>query len=124
MTYVNTQYHYDAGAPCITCQSGAIAMPGLKFEHGYDIYLEDATLRYNNLVTGDEIWIYDARGNRRALAPKRPDAFLAQLQHAVDCVRKGHRSALIDASSARMALAVCLKEQQAVLTDKTVRIGK
>jgi predicted dehydrogenase len=123
VTYVQSHYLYDGGAPCVTCQSGAISMPTLSFEHGYDIYLEGAMLRYNSVVTGDDIWLYPAKGERKVIRPRRKEAFVAQLQHTVDSITSGQQSELINARSARQALAVVLKEQQSVLTGKQVKIG-
>ncbi|MDQ3814230.1 MAG: Gfo/Idh/MocA family oxidoreductase, partial [Armatimonadota bacterium] len=123
VTYLQTQYVYEDQRPCITCQSGAIAMPGLMFEHGYDIYLEKATLQFNNLFTGEDIWLYPAAGPKRALRPRGKEAFVAQLQHVVECVKAKRDSDIISAHSARQALAVCLQEQQSVVTGKAVRVN-
>jgi predicted dehydrogenase len=122
VTYLQSQYLYDGNSACITSQSGAIAASGLSFEHGFDIYLENATILFNNLSTGEEIWIFTG-GEKRVLRPARPDAFVAQLQHACECVAAGRESALISATSARNALAVCLKEQESVLTGETVTVA-
>ncbi|MBV9866378.1 MAG: Gfo/Idh/MocA family oxidoreductase [Abitibacteriaceae bacterium] len=122
ITYLQTQYLYAGGGPCITCQSGAIATPSLMFEHGYDIYLEKATLQYNNLFTGDDIWLYPEKGQKRVLRPRRKEAFVAQLQHATECVAANRESDIIAAPLARQALAVCLQEQKSVLTGKAVNI--
>jgi len=123
VTYVHSQYSYLGGAPCVTCQSGAISMPTLSFEHGYDIYLERAMLRYNSVVTGEDIWLYPQEGEMQKIRPDRPEAFTAQLQHAVDCVVSGQESELINATSARRALAVVLKEQESVITGQSVQVG-
>lgn len=114
--YVNTQYDYGKGGPAVTAQSGAIAQPSLAFEHGFDIYLEKATIQYNNLFTGEDLWVYPAEGERQVVTPNRPDAFVAQLQHATQCVASGEESDLISGASAREALVVCLKELEAVET--------
>ena len=122
MTYLQTQYIYPDG-PSVSCQSGAIAMSGLSFEHGFDIYLEKATLRFNNIATGEDIWIYTEDG-MQTLRPQRKEAFEAQLQHAVNCVEQSTPSPLIDAISARRALEVCLLEQQSAATGQAVEIPK
>lgn len=120
--YVQSHYLYEGGLPCITCQSGAIAMSGVMFEHGYDIYLEKATLQYNNKTTGAEILLYTDDGKKKAVTPRRKDAFVAQLQHVVECVASATPSDLISGESARNSLRVCLLEQQSVLTGKAIRI--
>jgi len=123
ITYLQTQYLYGGtDAPAVSCHSGAIAQPALSFEHGFDIYLEKATLQYNNLFTGSELWIYEGDAPRRVLRPQRPDGFVAQLQHAVECVRTGEASELISGESARQSLALCLLEQQAVRTGEIVLV--
>ncbi|MDF2441783.1 MAG: hypothetical protein JWN98_2767 [Abditibacteriota bacterium] len=124
VTYLQTQYVYGGGTPCITSQSGALSMPGLPFEHGYDIYLEKATLQFNNLFTGDDIWLYTADGEKQIVRPQRKEAFVAQLEHAVECVRSNTPSQLIDATAARRALSVCLQEQQSVSLGQSVTIGE
>jgi predicted dehydrogenase len=120
--YINTQYGFDEKNLAVSAQSGALSMPGISFEHGYDLYLENATLRFNSLYTGDEILLATADGKTKRYRPRRPDAFVAQLQHAVDCVRENRRSEIISGECARASLAVCLQERHAFLTGKTVRV--
>ena len=96
-------------------------MEGLMFEHGFDIYLEKATLQYNNLFTGDDIWVYGKTG-KKSIRPRAKDAFIGEMQHAVDTVASGKDSDVISGSSAREALRVCLKEQQAAISGKPVNI--
>lgn len=123
VTYLNTQYLYeDKYKNCpITAQSGAMAMPSISFEHGFDIYLEKATLRFNNIVTGEQLWIYE-QDKKRAYRPKRKEAFIAQLQHVADCLTDGKPSKLVGADNARAALSVCLKEIQSVKSGRVVRV--
>src|SRR5439155_1562053 len=42
--YVTTQYLYGPGGPALSCSSGAVAMSGRPFVHGFELYLEKATL--------------------------------------------------------------------------------
>src|SRR4051794_16804210 len=48
VTYLTTQYLYGPGGPAISCSSGALAQKGRPFVHGYEIYLEKATLVYES----------------------------------------------------------------------------
>lgn len=121
--YINTQYVYDGRNIAVSAQSGALSMPGVGFEHGYDLYLEGATVRFNNLFTGDEVFLSTADGKTKRYKPRRKEAFAAQLQHAVDCVREGHPSELISAQAARSSLATCLQEYQSLLKQKPLRIA-
>ena len=86
------------------------------------MYLESATLRFNSVSTGTEILLATADGKTRRYTPRRPEPFLAQLQHAVNCVRENRASELISGAEARNSLAVCLQERHALLTGKPVRI--
>lgn len=122
--YISSQYVYENRGIAISCQSGAVAMPAAPFEHGFDVYLEKATLRFNNLYTGDNIWLYSHDGKKKEYQPRRKDAFVAQLQHAAECVEANRASELISGVSARQALAVTLQEQKAVLTGKPERIKR
>ena len=44
VTYLTASYLYGPGGPCVTCSSGALAQKGRPFVHGFEIYLERATL--------------------------------------------------------------------------------
>ena len=46
--YLTTQYLYGPGGPALTCSSGALAMRARPFVHGFEIYLERATLVYSS----------------------------------------------------------------------------
>src|SRR5439155_13612216 len=48
--YLTTSYLYGHGGPAITCSSGALAMASRPFTHGFEIYLEKATLTYESGV--------------------------------------------------------------------------
>ena len=120
--YINSQYFFDEKNIAVSAQSGALSMRGVSFEHGFDLYLENATLRFNNLFTGDEIWLSTADGKTRRFRPRRKDAFIAQLQHAADCVRENRVSQIISGAAARASLSVCLQERHALLSGKPVHL--
>ncbi len=46
--YLTTNYLYGEKGPAISCSSGAVAMSGREFVHGFEIYLEKATLVYES----------------------------------------------------------------------------
>ena len=43
----STQFHFDDPELCVTATSGVIAQQGRPFTHGYEIYLEGATLFFD-----------------------------------------------------------------------------
>src|SRR5262245_50889858 len=46
--YLTTQYLYGPAGPALSCSSGALAMSGRQFVHGFEIYLEKATLAHES----------------------------------------------------------------------------
>ena len=49
VVHLTTSYLYGAGGPAVTCTSGALVQKGRPFVHGYEIFLEKATLLYQAL---------------------------------------------------------------------------
>src|SRR5205807_3545864 len=46
--YLTTLYLYGKDGPCVSCSGGAVAQKGRTFVHGYEIYLERATLLFES----------------------------------------------------------------------------
>ena len=117
--YFNTQYFFDDKNISASAQCGAIGAPPITFEHGFDFYLENATLRYNNLHNVDAISLC-ANGKQKDSIPRGKEGFEAQLQHAVECVQNNRESEIISAQNARASLAVCLLEKRSASCGKAV----
>ena len=119
--YLSTSYLYGPGGPAITCSSGAVAMPGRPFVHGFEIYLEKATFSHSS--AGDlPLTVYPKVGD-----PFRPElpgggdpisAFTSELQAAVDGVRSHSEPTWLGGQLARDALMLCHKECESVRTGK------
>ena len=124
VNYLTTHYDYGAGGPVVTCSSGAIAA-GRPFVHGYEIYLEQATLAYDS--AGIPVTVYAADGtSHQPTLPGDGDpvaAFTCELQAAVDAVVAGREEPLLSGTLARNALAMCLKECESVKLGKPVEVG-
>lgn len=58
----------------------------------------------------------------REVKVKAIDAFVAELQYAVDCIRKNEQPVLLSAESARNALLLCLKEAESLAKGKPVKV--
>src|SRR5439155_12130026 len=89
--YLTTQYVYGPGGPAVSCSSGAVAQKGRPFVHGYEIYLEKATLVYESGATPLTVLTADGGVDKPAL-PGGDDAttaFTAEIQAAVDGVSSG-----------------------------------
>ena len=119
--YIFTEYIYDDEDLCVSAESGTVAMPGLVFEHGYAVYFERATLRFDSLWEQPPI-LFTADGKRRRPRLSRKDAFIAELEYAINCIQRGEEPVILSGESARNSLLLCLKEKQSVLTKRMVKI--
>ncbi len=93
VTYLTTHYLYGSGAHAValSCSSGALAKKGREFVHGYELYLEKATLLYESgtqpltvLTSDGKVKQPKLKGSTEATA-----AFTAELQTAVEGVKSG-----------------------------------
>jgi predicted dehydrogenase len=116
VTYLTTSYLYGPGGPAITCSSGAICMSGRAFAHGYEVYLEKATLLYDSGGTPLTLLTADGKSSQPALAGGGDalSAFRDELQTAVEGVRSGKEPDLLRGQLARDALDLCHRECESV----------
>jgi predicted dehydrogenase len=124
VSYLTTSYLYGPGGPAISCSSGAVAMKAREFVHGYEIYLERATLTYESGTCPLTVLHVDGRSERPTL-PGGDDAttaFTAEIQAAVDGVRTGQEPDLLSGKLARDALVLCHRECESVRTGQIVAI--
>ena len=119
--YLTTCYLYPDRDTSISVSSGWIAMPGLMFEHGYDVYLEEATIQYNS-QTGQAPTLYTKDGEKSQPMLQDQDAFQSEIACAVACVEQGRASKMIDGESARRSLLLCLREAESVKTHRVVQV--
>jgi predicted dehydrogenase len=122
--HLTTAYTYGPGGPSVTCTSGALAMSARPFVHGYELYLEKATLVYESGVM--PLTRITSQLVERAPLPEAGSetaAFTAEIQAAVDGVTSGKMPELLSGQLARDALVLCHKECESVLTRKWVAMG-
>ncbi len=122
--YLTTQYLYGKGGPAVSCSSGAVAQKGREFVHGYEIYLERATLVYESGATPLTVLTADGKVEQPKLEGGGDplNAFAAEIQAAVEGVRTGREPDLLSGKLARDALVLCHKECQSVRTGQAVAI--
>jgi predicted dehydrogenase len=122
--YLTTQYLYGSGGPCVSCSSGAVAMKARPFVHGYEIYLERATLVYESGTT--RLGVLHADGHTEQ--PKfeggedATAAFTTEIQTAVDGVDNNRLPDLLSGKLARDALVLCYCECESVRSGKSVMV--
>ncbi|MFO0945083.1 MAG: Gfo/Idh/MocA family oxidoreductase [Planctomycetota bacterium] len=119
--YVATQYLYEGGLPVVSATSGAISQSSRPFTHGYEVYLENATIHYE---AGGPLTVYTADGVSKPELPSSDpvDSFVAELSCAVEAIQSGKPAPLLSGTLARDALALCLKEEESAKTGKTVSV--
>jgi len=108
----------------VTCSSGALCQKGREFVHGFEIYLDNATLTFESGTC--PLTVFDAGGKVKQPKTKGGSdptgAFITEIQTAVDGVAEGKEPDLLGGKLARDALVLCLKECQAVRTGKPVMV--
>ncbi len=124
VSYLTTQYLYDSNdrGPALTCSSGAAAKKGREFVHGFELYLEKATLLFESGTQPLTVLTEDGKKKQPKLkgSTEATAAFTAELQAAVAGVRSGIVPDLLSAKLARDALALCQRECQSVLSGKVL----
>jgi predicted dehydrogenase len=123
--YLTTQYLYGQGGPAVTCSSGALAQKGRPFVHGFEIYLEKATLVYESGATPLTVLSADGKCKQPKLrnGSEATRAFTSEIQAAVQGIKAGHEPDLLSGKLARDALVLCQKECESVRTGQSVAIG-
>jgi len=121
--YLCTTYLYDDRPDlAVTCASGAICKSGRPFTHGFEVYLDKATIAYE---TPGELTVLTQDG--KVKTPKLGDgdpviAFTQEIQAAVDQVSKGKVSEALSGERAADALRLCFKEVASVRQRRPVRV--
>ena len=118
VNHVHSQYVYPDADLAVSCVSGGIAATGLQFVHGFELYLEKATLVYSAGTIGGQ-WHAERpltliTNNGKAVTPKlkgspkmvRP--FTAELQVRRRRRARGKESPLLSGALARDALRALL----------------
>ncbi len=127
----HTQFLFDDPSLLVTATSGVIGQQGRPFTHGYEIYLQRATLLFdlagivNQGAAGVPVTVLtnDGRVLRPKLGSGDPvDAFAAELGEVTRCVRNNKPSSLLDGELARDALLLCQRETQSLVRRKAVKV--
>ncbi len=132
VTSLTTQYIYRDKDLSISCSSGGMSQSGRAFTHGFEIYLEKATLLYEfatlggQAVTSMPLTLLTEAGEVQQvdLGETGPiDAFTGEIQYAVDAIESGSEPTALSAVGARDALSLCYKEAESVKTGQIVSVS-
>ena len=142
--YLTTQYRFtDNPNLSVSASSGAIAQAGRSFNHGFEIYLENATLLYEfSTLAGKAnltMPLSVLTENGKVLHPKLPGprntntskpqddpsitAFSAEIRDAVNAIQSTKEAPILSGSLARDALLLCHKECQSVKNGRSIKLG-
>ncbi len=134
VVYLSTQYLYDDPNLVVSAVSGAIGQAGRSFAHGFEFYLERATLSFEfanlagqgHLATPLSVILPDGTVERPELAGSGDpvDAFAAELAAAVEAVATGAMSPTLSAELALQALKLCQAEVRGVREGRAVRLDE
>jgi len=132
VVHVATQYLYDAGGPVVSAVSGALSQPGRPFTHGFEIYLERATLAFEFANLGGEphvatplsVILPDGSVERPELGAGDPiDSFARELAVAVEAVETGNEARALSGDLARRALVICRAEIESVRLGRSIAVA-
>ena len=123
--HLTTAYLYGPGGPAVTCSSGALTMKGRPFVHGYEIYLENATLVYESGTCPLTVLKADGSSEQPKLTggDEATAAFIIEIQAAVDGIKANREHDYLSGKLARDALVLCYRECESVKTGKIVAVA-
>lgn len=131
VVHINTHYLYDDPDLTVSAVSGAISQSGRPFTHGFEFYLERATISFQSANLGGRtesspltLILPEGKVERPEIGPPDPSvAFSAELAMAAGAVDSGIEPPSLSARLARQALVLCLAEQESVKAGIPVMIA-
>jgi len=129
--YLSTQYIYDDRNLAVSCDSGAVAMSGRSFTHGFELYMEQATLLFQwasmagKAVTVSPLTLLGPKSKVHQFPIGKPDpmnAFVAEIKMAIGALNGKGDGAWISGAGALSALTLCHREVESVRTGQIVTI--
>jgi predicted dehydrogenase len=132
VTYLATQYIYNDPNLTVSAVSGALSQNGRPFTHGYEFYLERATLTFEFANLAGEgvvtrpltVILPNGTVERPQLGSGDPiDSFALELSEAIKAVGEGSDAPTLSGALARQALMLCYAEIESVQHRKFVEIA-
>jgi predicted dehydrogenase len=129
--FCNTMFRFADPSLVVSATSGVINQQGRPFTHGFEIYLEKATLLFESAVLGGEgvtlmpLTILDSRG--KAVRPKLGEhdeisPFVGEIKEVLTAVKSGTPSEILGGELARDAIILCHKQTDSVRKGRPVKI--
>lgn len=126
-----SQFYFEDPDLLVSAASGVIRQQGRSFTHGFEIYLEKATLLLDFAVIDGQgilampLTVLEEKG--KVVRPELPggdpvDSFVAELTEAVRAVKAGKPSPLLAGELARDAVVLCHKQTLSAKKQRTVSV--
>jgi predicted dehydrogenase len=131
VTYLATQYLYDDPNLTVSAVSGALSQNGRPFTHGFEVYLERATLTFEfanlagagHLTRPLSVILPDGKVENPQLGSTDPiDSFALELTEALKAAGQGTEAPTLSGELARQALMLCHAEIESVKQRKLIQI--
>ena len=132
VVHLSTQYLYDDPNRAVSCLAGALSQAGRSFTHGFEIYLDRATISFEFASFAGHghlaIPLSVIHADGTVEQPPLPgsgdpvDAFVAELTAAVEAVASGTPCPTLAGDLARQALQICHAEVASVRTGQMIPI--
>jgi predicted dehydrogenase len=131
VVHLTTQYLFDRPDLAVSCVSGALSQGGRPFTHGFELYLDRATIAFEfaNLAGQGHVAmpltviLPDGTIERPELGAGDPvDGFVRELTVAAEAVAAGRTAPRLAGDLARQALSLCLAEIDSVRTGQIVEL--
>jgi predicted dehydrogenase len=132
VVYLTTQYLYDDLNLAVSAVSGALSQAGRPFAHGFEVYLEGATIAFEfanlagqgHVATPLSVILPDGSIERPDLGSGDPvDGFAEELALAVSVIALDAEAPQLSCELARQALVLCRAEIESVKTGQTVVVS-
>lgn len=133
VVHLATQYDYPSAEPPVAMSSlcGALSQRGRSFTHGFEMFLEQATVSFDFANIGGQghqatplsVYLADGTIQQPILGSGDPvGAFVTELSEATRCISSGGDPGYLAAGAARDALAVCLAEIESAREHRPVEV--
>ncbi|MDP2895766.1 MAG: Gfo/Idh/MocA family oxidoreductase [bacterium] len=126
-----TQFLFENPSPMVSASCGVINQQGRPFTHGFEIYLERATLLFDAASIGKD-WVVaypltvfadDGELLRPTLSSTDPcDPFVAEIKEVLHCIRTRKPSRLLAAQLACDAIVLCDKQTESLQRRRAVKV--
>jgi predicted dehydrogenase len=128
--FCETLFNFKDESLVVRATSGVINQQGRPFTHGFEIYLEKATLNYELGAYADNVELMPLKILTQNGKVLRPDlgggneitAFEAEIKEAARSIKAGTASSILSAELARDAIVLCQKQSESVMKGKAVRV--